>query len=75
MRGVNLTFFEAMHGVKKEISIQKEEICSDCQGSGAKNKSDIDRCRNCNGTGSETVSKRSIFGLIQQQQTCSHCQG
>lgn len=74
-RGINLTFFEAMHGVKKTVQIEVEEFCSDCNGTGAKNASSIESCRDCNGSGVEIGRKQTIFGIIEQKQICANCRG
>ena len=73
--GINLTFFEAMHGVKKTMDIKAEQLCSDCNGSGAKDRHSVARCYTCNGNGVEAVRRQTIFGIIEQKQTCSTCRG
>ncbi len=73
--GVNLTFFEAMHGSSKNFKIKAEELCQKCNGSGARSNSDVVVCRFCHGKGVKIVKRQSFFGLIQQEQTCPHCQG
>lgn len=71
---LELSFEEAVNGCEKEINLQRNEICPDCEGTGAKN-SELDNCRDCNGTGQQRFSSRTPFGVFTQIQTCRKCEG
>ncbi|MFV0380177.1 MAG: molecular chaperone DnaJ [Anaerorhabdus sp.] len=70
-----IEFLEAVHGIKKEISLDVDEECTDCHGSGAKSKSDIVTCSVCHGTGRVVVQQRTPFGTMQSEAVCSSCHG
>lgn len=67
---VSLSLEEVYRGVEKEISYYYQNICSNCQGTGAADKSKV-VCSTCRGRG--TVS--SGMGFITFSQTCPTCYG
>ncbi|MEK6932659.1 MAG: molecular chaperone DnaJ [Nanoarchaeota archaeon] len=71
---LELSFEESVQGVEKEIIVERNELCKECQGTGAKN-SEFDSCKKCNGTGQERFSHRTPFGIFTQIRTCSTCKG
>ncbi len=70
-----ISFEEAAFGTEKELSINKHETCSRCNGLGAESKSDISVCSRCHGSGRIIVEQASIFGRIQTETACSTCGG
>lgn len=72
---VNLTFMEAIKGVKKEIDFVRYEKCSDCNGSGAHSSEDIKTCDKCNGTGRIQMAVNTLFGRQMTVTTCDKCNG
>ncbi|QEE17684.1 molecular chaperone DnaJ [Promethearchaeum syntrophicum] len=72
---VNLSFKEAVFGIKKEISYSRSEPCHQCDGLGALSRKDIKSCPTCGGSGQETRTVRSILGLMRQSVKCSQCNG
>ena len=52
---VILTFEEAAHGCAKKVTLNRQQTCPDCGGSGQIIK---ERCPDCYGTGYKTVRKR-----------------
>ncbi len=72
---VVLTFMEAVHGVSKMINITKQESCPECGGSGAEKGTTPETCSECHGTGSVTTSKRTAFGMMQENRPCPKCGG
>ncbi len=75
--GIRLTisFEEAAFGVKKEVSYNRVQKCSECGGSGAAKGSSAETCHTCNGTGQKRVTQR--LGGMQFQSTapCDACRG
>ena len=47
---IEISFEEAYLGVKKTITLYREETCDVCHGSGAKPGSKVDTCNVCGGT-------------------------
>ncbi len=74
-KAVTISFKESVFGVKKEISITKNERCSDCMGSGARKGTSPETCSNCNGSGTVRKVQRTPIGNIQTTGTCPNCNG
>ena len=72
---IEITFEEAFLGVEKEISFNREETCSTCNGSGAKPGTTVNTCSMCNGTGQVTQMQTTILGQMQTTRTCPNCHG
>ncbi|MBD3255128.1 MAG: molecular chaperone DnaJ [Candidatus Lokiarchaeota archaeon] len=72
---IEITFEEAMFGVKREINIERYIPCDECEGTGAKDKSNVQTCTECNGTGRMRKMTRSGFGTIIRETECYNCQG
>ena len=74
-KAVTISFKEAVFGVKKEISITKNERCSECSGSGAKKGTSPETCSQCNGSGTVRKIQRTPIGNIQTTGSCPQCNG
>jgi molecular chaperone DnaJ len=68
---VELELHEAARGVTKNITISRNELCSDCSGSGCRRGTQPTACRRCNGQGAVLLSQ----GFFRIQQTCNGCGG
>lgn len=73
--GMTLEFMEAAFGVDKDITISKEDTCSECRGSGAKAGSAPETCPTCKGTGRFRQQAQSIFGMTMVEKECPTCSG
>ena len=67
---VRITFEEAVFGCEKEIEINYKEVCSNCNGTGAKPGTSPQTCTKCNGKGKIMYTQQSFFGQVQNVQTC-----
>jgi molecular chaperone DnaJ len=72
---LTISFEEAVFGTEKEITIQRTETCSQCQGIGSRPGSQPSRCPTCDGTGQVRRVQRSLFGRFVNITTCERCQG
>lgn len=72
---MTLSFEEAAFGTEKEINVTKYDTCSDCSGTGAQSKNDIDVCKRCHGTGRVIVEQNSFMGRIRTETVCPECEG
>lgn len=72
---VRLTLEEIQKGVEKEITIERNRPCPDCNGRGTKNSSDVKTCPTCHGSGQVQHVTNSLFGRTMTYSTCPQCGG
>ena len=72
---VILTFEEAAHCCSKKSTINRQDTCPDCGGTGAAKGTSPETCPDCGGRGYVVTQQRTPFGVMQSQQPCSHCGG
>lgn len=72
---LTITLEEAAVGVEKEITYNRTEVCSTCNGTGGKPGTKENTCTKCNGTGEIKEIARSMFGQFVNINTCSSCNG
>jgi molecular chaperone DnaJ len=75
MTDITITFEEAAFGVEKEVSINRNEKCSDCGGTGAKKGSTTETCSDCNGSGKVQYVQNTLFGRVASMTECKTCKG
>ena len=68
---LEISFEEAVFGIETKIKIPKLEVCSKCQGTGARSSEDVKSCDTCKGTGQVRLSQ----GPFIVSRTCHRCQG
>jgi len=81
---ITLSFDEAVHGCKKNITITRQQECTECHGSGwgagfrppdRPAPASPQTCPKCNGKGKIMYTQQSFFGQVQNVQTCPDCGG
>jgi len=72
---VKVTLEEIANGCEKEVTIERNRPCPDCDGRGAKNASDIKTCPTCKGTGQVQTVANTLFGRAINYATCPNCGG
>ena len=70
-----ITFDEAIQGTEKNVEIRRPEMCSECNGSGAKRGTKPVKCTDCNGSGEVRRTQQSILGSFVNVTACETCQG
>ncbi len=70
-KDVAITLEEAFSGVTKEFKLYHFVTCTTCKGSGSKDTSAFEYCKECQGTGQ--INYRQ--GIFLYSRTCSTCQG
>ncbi|HZQ03222.1 MAG TPA: molecular chaperone DnaJ [Gaiellaceae bacterium] len=68
---VNISFEDALKGVKTTVPVQLELACHTCHGTGAAPGTAPVKCPQCDGTGVVATSQ----GLFALQQPCPRCRG
>lgn len=71
---IRLSFMEAMKGGEYEISVEKEGVCSHCEGTGSENKK-VKECGTCKGRGRVQRVQQSILGQMAFVTECEDCHG
>lgn len=72
---LEITFEEAAFGTEKEITISRNESCTSCKGSGAKEGTSPTTCKHCNGTGQVQYKQNTPFGQFVNVKACDVCRG
>ena len=72
---VKLSYEEILKGAHKTIKVKKYVRCDSCTGSGAKDKSSIQNCNTCGGSGQVRRVTSTFLGQMQTVTTCPTCNG
>jgi molecular chaperone DnaJ len=72
---VEVSFAESYTGVSKKIVFNRHAACPTCHGDGAKPGTKKETCKKCSGKGRISTTKKTIFGVVNQQSTCPDCEG
>ncbi len=70
-----ITFEEAAFGVVKEVTVNRDEHCDTCHGSGCKPGTSKENCKVCGGTGQVRTTSNSMFGMFSSVSPCKECDG
>lgn len=70
---MEIDFTDAVFGVTRKVLLTKNSTCDTCDGTGAKNKSDMITCTTCNGKGQVHETKRTMLGTFTAARGCSAC--
>ncbi len=66
---------EAVFGGSREVAVDREEACPECQGRGAAGGAGVVACPQCGGTGQVRLSRQTMLGQFVTIQTCGRCGG
>jgi len=72
---MEIEFEEAAFGVKKDVTIARNENCSECKGTGAKPGSRVDTCKTCGGVGEVRYTQNTLLGKVVNVRPCDECRG
>ncbi len=72
---IELSFKESIFGVKRSVRLTKNNVCTKCAGSGAKNDTEMIVCKACNGNGKIREARQSIMGNFTTVRECAECNG
>jgi molecular chaperone DnaJ len=68
--GLNIDFWQAIRGTQVRLTINRQEVCTVCGGSGVKSGANT-ICPECNGSGNVT----QMAGAMRFSLTCPKCEG
>ncbi|MCR5773966.1 MAG: molecular chaperone DnaJ [Lachnospiraceae bacterium] len=72
---VRISFEEAVFGCEREIELTLKDECPKCKGTGCKPGTSKMTCGKCGGKGQIVFTQQSLFGTVQNVQTCPECHG
>ncbi len=72
---MTLSFMDAVKGCTKTLTYMRNESCSDCSGTGAKNGTAYKTCGRCGGKGVVQTVTNTMFGRSIRQTACPDCGG
>jgi molecular chaperone DnaJ len=72
---IKLNYEEIAKGVTKNIKVKKYVGCNTCSGTGAKDKSSVQTCSTCGGSGQVRKVTSTFLGQMQTVTTCPTCNG
>ena len=72
---LNITFEEAYLGVEKEITLNRNETCTACNGTGTQKGTSAETCGMCGGKGKIKQVVTTPFGQMSTQKVCTTCGG
>lgn len=72
---MTIDFKDAIFGKKSNISYTRSTTCKTCGGDGAEPGTSVETCPKCHGTGTLTVERQTMLGVVRQQVTCDECHG
>ena len=75
LQRIKIDFMDAINGKDIEITLDHDETCKTCGGTGAKSPSDIVTCSRCGGRGVVRIQRQTILGAMTSEETCSDCGG
>lgn len=74
-REMTLSFMDAAKGCRKTFAYMRNEPCSSCRGTGAKNGTAYSTCSRCQGQGVIQQVQNTMFGRTIRQTVCPDCGG
>lgn len=74
-REMSLSFMDAAKGCKKTFSYMRNEPCSACKSTGAKDGTAYSTCSKCQGRGVVQQVQNTMFGRTIRQTVCPDCGG
>lgn len=70
-----ISFMESVKGKTETITLDVDEVCSHCHGSGAESESAVKTCSKCHGSGRVRQRVNTMFGAMEQVAECDQCHG
>jgi molecular chaperone DnaJ len=72
---LEISLEEVLSGGRKTIPVSRQERCTGCGGTGAKEGTRPQSCVACGGAGAVRTSRQTLFGTMSQVTECYRCHG
>lgn len=72
---LTISFMDAAKGCVRELTYDRNEPCSSCKGTGAKNGTAYKTCQKCGGKGQVRFAQDTMFGRTVRIGVCPDCGG
>ena len=72
---LEISFEQAAFGLEREISVERNEQCMHCHGSGAEPGTKVETCPDCHGSGYVRFTQNTMFGQMVNERPCGKCGG
>lgn len=72
---LKLNLEEIAKGVEKKIKVKRNNSCKPCNGTGAKNGTELDTCQTCKGAGQVQRVVNTMLGQMVSSSVCPSCNG
>ena len=72
---IEITLEDSYNGLKRKISVPRQESCEDCKGTGSAEGKRPPSCIHCKGQGQVRVVQQQGFMRMVSTQPCPKCQG
>lgn len=72
---ITVTLEEVLHGVEREVEVERLRLCERCRGTGAEPGTSPERCPDCQGSGRIRHTQTTVLGTITRVVTCPRCRG
>ena len=70
-----ISFAESAQGKTQDITTRLYKTCQRCHGNAAEPGTKIETCSTCQGSGTVTQSRQTMFGVFAQSAACPDCKG
>lgn len=72
---VVLSLEDVLKGADKTVTVERQETCTECGGTGGQDAKAIETCPQCRGTGQVQQVRESFLGSFVRMHPCPRCQG
>lgn len=72
---IAIDFMESVFGTEERFSLDRDQECSHCSGSGAEPGSNVSTCGTCGGSGQVSRVQQTLLGAMQAVGVCPDCRG
>jgi len=72
---LDLTLVDVIHGLQKEVEVNRLAECDGCHGTGVEGGKQPEQCPTCRGQGVVSAVRNTFLGQVRTQSPCPTCQG